>query len=192
MPLKILPKMDKKYTLNTIHYETAAIGVFSFFFFNFFKIPSSSIIMLNLSLFSFSFEYKPPKKSVHVQLLGVGVCPKCWKSRKVVKDFMGNIKSVSDCQFCEKAELSRDELSIWVLCGAAGSGKTSLFNALTGFNTPVSDSAETKTLNKDAIAYCLEPLPSCFENQSHLLFVDSEGTNGEYLRKPKMLALQGI
>ena len=152
--------MDKKYTLQ------------------------SSIIMLNLSLFSVSFEYKPPKKSVHVQLLGVGVCPKCWKSRKVVKDFMGNIKS--DCQFCEKAELSRDELSIWVLCGAAGSGKTSLFNALTGFNTPViSDSAETKTLNKDAIAFCLEPLPSCFENQSHLLFVDSEGTNGVIFEETK-------
>jgi len=100
---------------------------------------------------------------------------------------MGRFKSVSDCAFCEKAndEEKRKDISIWVLCGAAGSGKTSLFNALTGVEAPTGDGSETKSLNSQTIAYCLEPLPCYLEKQSHLLLVDSEGTNGVIFNESK-------
>ena len=116
--------------------------------------------MLAPNLVTITFQYCPPQKSVHAELLGMGVCPDCKKSRKVVRDFMGRFKSVSDCAFCEKAndEEKRKDISIWVLCGAAGSGKTSLFNALTGVEAPTGDGSETKSLNSQTIAYCLVSL----------------------------------
>jgi len=128
--------------------------------------------------FEVGLHYHAAPTSRDAQLVDRGLCPGCLKTRKRVKDLLGNVRMVQDCQYCHVIKNNKKDISLWIICGPAGSGKTTIFNSLTGESRGTSDGFETMTLNAQALKDYISPANCYISGKSNLFFCDSEGTNG--------------